>query len=288
MIHSLFFIQKKFRLTFLTMILLSGILSCNSGKTSQEDSTDSVSEPGYADTSPVTVDTMMAPAPTEDSIVNSSDSELNKPREEIIKENPIKNPAEVSGIKIAKGNAMVYCPAKMIEGIPSIANATITKEEISAALIDFREKMRQENPELSVKEINTNIKNESIDLYERMGVKLEFDPDVFKISPKEASVTKSFGNKQQLEWDWEITPLHTTEKSFVHFKFYYEDPTNNSIQEILDKRISVDVKVDSREYVDKWKEFILGDPKNTTTAILIPLVTFLGGFLTGKKNKKAS
>lgn len=35
------------------------------------------------------------------------------------------------------------------------------------------------------------------------------------------------------------------------------------MQEILDKRISVDVKVDNRALVDKWKTFILGDPKTS-------------------------
>ena len=286
MIHSIFFFQKKFLLAFTILIFLSGLISCNNAEIRREDSTGSAIEPEYTDTEAVSLDTMMAHAPTEDSVINGNDTAMNNPSFDANKENEIKNPGEVSAIKIAKGNALVYCPAKMIDGIPSIANATITKVDISAALNAYREKMGRENPELSGKEINDNIQNETIDLYEQMGVKLEFDPEVFKISPKEASVTKSFGGKEQLDWEWEITPLHTTEKSYVHFKFYYEDPATHSIQEILDKRISVDVKVDSREYVDKWKEFIFGDPKNTTTAILIPLATFLGGFLTGKKNKK--
>jgi hypothetical protein len=196
---------------------------------------------------------------------------------------PVERPQEQ---KPATGTAMVYCSPKMIDGIPSIVNATITKDELAAALKEYRKKIEEENPDLPLKEIDNDIKSETIDLYERMGVKVEFDSEVFKMSPKEANITKSFGEHHQLEWEWEMTPLKNTEKSYIHFTFYYEDPADNSIKEIFQKRISVQVKVDNRVYVDKWKQFILGDPKNTTTAIVIPLVTFLGGFLTAKRNKK--
>lgn len=185
-----------------------------------------------------------------------------------------------------KGTAMVYCPAKMIEDIPSIVNATITKVEIDKALKEFVKEMEKANPENTPEEIESDIKSETIDLYEKMAVKIEFDQDVFKLYPKETSSTKSFGDKSKLEWEWEITPLRTTDKSFIHFRFYWADVANNTLKEILDKRISVDVRVNNRAFLDKWKTFILGDPKTTTTAILIPLATFLGGFLTGKKNKK--
>lgn len=280
-------IRSKLFLT-ITVILLCGILSCNSAGTESSTVSETTGETSTGDNLEVSPETVPAPGISQDTagVIFGDDSMVDIPSINYNKYNPREKPTVLPEMKVAKGIAMVYCPAKMIEGLPSIVSATLTKEEISSALKEFRKRMGEENPEATMKEIENDIKSETIDLYKNMAVKLEFDPDVFKISPKEAIITKSFGDKKQLNWEWDITPLRTTERSFIHFKFYYTDAANNTMEEILDKRISVDVKVDNRAFLDKWKTFLLGDPKTTTTAILIPLATFLGGFLTGKKNKK--
>ena len=188
--------------------------------------------------------------------------------------------------KPATGTAIVYCPAKMIKGVPSIVNATISKDELSEAFTKFNKKIQELNPDKKKASISNDIKGDTIDLYETMGVILEFDPEDFKQISANDNPTKSFKNKNALEWEWVIKPLHSTRKSIINFKFYYIDPNDSSTNYILQKTISIDVSVDARSYVDKWKDFLLDDPKTTTTAIVIPLVTFLGGFLTGKKKKK--
>lgn len=188
--------------------------------------------------------------------------------------------------KQATGTALVYCPSTMLRGIPAIINATISKDELQKALDSFRDKIGEENPQVRKEEIARNIKTNQINIYETMGVTLEFDPEDFKEVSKDEIEAKSFGDRNSLEWEWYLKPLHTTRRSIINFKFYYVDPASGNRNYLLEKTISVAVRVDPRTYVDQWKDFLLGDPKNTTTAIIIPLVTFLGGFLTGRKKKK--
>ncbi|MEO5650089.1 MAG: hypothetical protein ABIR03_09220 [Ginsengibacter sp.] len=89
-----------------------------------------------------------------------------------------------------------------------------------------------------------------------------------------------------LEWEWNIKSLHSTRKSIISFKFYYLDPNDSVLNYLLEKTIPISVRVDARSFIDKWEDFLLDNPKTTTTAIVIPLFTFLGGFITGKKKKK--
>ena len=119
-----------------------------------------------------------------------------------------------------------------------------------------------------------------------MGIMLVFDADDFKEMATPEDSVKSFKNTNILEWEWQLKPLHSTRKSIISFRFYYIDPVNNKREFILEKTINIVVRVDPRDYVDKWEDFILDDPKNTTTAILIPIISFFGGFFSRKKNKK--
>lgn len=195
---------------------------------------------------------------------------------------PVGRPEEQ---KPATGTAMVYCPSTMLRGLPSIINATISRDELSTAIVSFKQKIQEQNPGLNSQEISSNIKSNSIDLYERMGVTIEFDPEDFKQVSKDENAAKAFGKKNLLEWEWYIKPLNPTRRSIINFKFYYLNPDDDTPNYLLEKTISVVVRVDPRSYVNQWSDFLLGDPKNTTTAILIPLFTFLGGFITGKKKK---
>ncbi|MEO8961998.1 MAG: hypothetical protein ABI325_08960 [Ginsengibacter sp.] len=213
----------------------------------------------------------------------SSTSPIDSSKNHHIDRNPASVPQEQ---KAATGTAMVYCPATMLRGIPSIINATISKDELSKAIVQFKQKIQEQNSDLKEQEISSDIKSNQIDLYERMGVTIEFDSTDFIQISKDKDVAKAFGEKNTLEWEWYIKPLHSTRRSIINFKFYYLDLNDNTPNYIFEKTISVAVRVDPRTYVDQWKDFLLGDPKNTTTAILIPLCTFLGGFITGKKKKK--
>jgi hypothetical protein len=199
---------------------------------------------------------------------------------------PVPAPPIIAKENPVRGYAIVYCPTKMISNVPSIVNATISKEEFETAYAKFAEKIQGQNPDVQKEKINRDIKGDSIDIFEKMGVTLEFDPDDFKQISKNDNQTKDFTNKTSLEWDWIIKPLHSTPKSIINFKFYYLDPDNKQ-NFILEKTISVSSSVDARSFTDKWADFLAEDPKTTITVILVPFLTFLGGFFSGRKKKPA-
>lgn len=306
---SIFFRKKFLYLLILPIIISLLIMSCNAPSEHSEEqrystkksTTTTIEAPKAKNATaqpsprPGSTTTLEAPMAQDklrrqfDSMVLASETLSIVPRRvDSLKVHPIdRSPVSVpTEGKIAKGIVMVYCPPTMLKGIPSIVNATISKEEVSTALANFTKKMQVENPEQSRRKISSNIKSDSIDLYERMEVIIEFDSDDFKQIAEDENLAKSFGNKNILEWEWEIKPLHTTSKSIINFKFYYLNPNENTPNYIFEKTFSIVVKVDPRSYVDKWKDFLFGDAQNTTTAILIPLCTFLGGFISGKKKKK--
>jgi len=230
--------------------------------------------------------------PTSDSSATTKDRSIAPPPDTIVKNKPITgNPHPGDEINPVvktntKGYAIVYCPSKMITHVPSIINAQISKDQLSAAYLTFIKKIQDQNPNKKITAIEKDIKGDSIDIYENMSVAIEFDADDFKEVSKDNDVTQSFNGKNELEWDWIIKPLHSTEKSIIIFKFYYRDPATNQEMSILEKTISISVQVDTRSYFEKWGDFLLDDPKITLTVIVIPLITFLGGFFTGKRKKK--
>ena len=134
------------------------------------------------------------------------------------------------------------------------------KEEFATAYAKFAQKIQGQNPDVQKEKINRDIKGDSIDIFEKMGVTLEFDPDDFKQISKDENQTKDFTNKTSLEWDWIIKPLHSTPKSIINFKFYYLDPDNKQ-NFILEKTISVSSSVDARSFTDKWADFLAEDPR---------------------------
>ncbi len=251
----------------LMLLILVFLLSCNDRSSSTETTKDS--------TSTMTEDSSMMPTDTsammsDTSTVSHQDSLVNQP-------------PPPSNASSEKGLAMVYCPTKMIRNVPSIVNATISKEEFANANQKFADKiLKEQGKDIKKENILNDIKGDSIDLYEKMGVEIEFDSDDFKLISKNDSQAKEFNNNKTLDWEWTIKPLHSTQKSIINFKFYYLDPDNKE-NYILEKTISVVATVDARSYIDKWKDFLLDDAKTTITVILIPLITFLGGFFTGKK-----
>lgn len=119
-----------------------------------------------------------------------------------------------------------------------------------------------------------------------MRVDIEFDPDDFKQISRNEIATRSFYDQKTLNWEWIIKPLRSTRLSIIKFNFYGIDTDNDKKIIILEKTINVAVKVDARSFLEKWSDFLLDDPKTAVTAILIPLVSFFGGFFTAKKGRK--
>jgi hypothetical protein len=186
---------------------------------------------------------------------------------------------------VVKGTAMVYAPANMIKDVPSIVNAVISKEELSAAVARFADAVQSQNPGTKKADILKDIKGDTVDIYQHMGVKLKFDSSDFREISGDEDATKDFTDKTSLEWEWVLKPLNSTRKSILSFMFYYLDPSDNQQHYIMEKTISVVVRVDARSFADKWGDFLLDDPKTTITAILIPFITFIGGLFFGKRKK---
>ncbi len=199
----------------------------------------------------------------------------------------IRSPASVKEDKesIKKGTALVFCPAKMIRDVPSIINATISKKEFDAAYAEFAEKVLDQNPRLKQEQISKGIKSDSVILYKKMMVSIEFDKDEIKLVSGDNNEIKEFDGKSSLEWDWIVKPQQVTRRSIIRVRFYGIDEKNHE-NLVHEKTIDIKVTVDARSFVDKWSDFLLEDTKTTITAIVIPFLTFLGGFISGKKKMK--
>ncbi len=254
--------------TSLLIWLIALLISCNSDNRDASENTANTIDSSSA---PVSIDTSATASAPEN--VDTSSGVTPPP------------PASMSEEKSARGYAIVYCPTRMISNVPSIVNATISKEEFATAYAKFSEKIQGQNPDVAPATISRDIKGDSINIFERMGVKLEFDPDDFKQVSGSEDATKEFADKNSLEWEWIIKPLHSTPRSIINFKFYYLDPTNKE-NFILEKTISISASVDTRSFTDKWADFLAEDPKTTITVILVPFLTFLGGFFSGRKKKE--
>jgi hypothetical protein len=271
---------------YVLFALLFSLQACNEFKsTATEDKKDSLANtvdsltyPVDSAAGPVNNDTTQARNDT--LVINDTNHKLRHKAKKITRA-----PASVPEEEVSTGYAMVYCPAKMIRNIPSILYATVSKDEMDSAITKFTDKIKSENPEKKKEKISKDIKGDHIAIYERMGVTIEFDEDDFKKVSGKDNLVKEFGSKKELEWEWILKPIRSTQKSIITFKFFYVDPGDQK-NYILEKTISISATVDARSFVNKWTDFLFDDPKTTLTAIIIPLVTFFGGFLTGKRKPK--
>jgi len=132
-----------------------------------------------------------------------------------------------------KGKALVYCPVTMLRNVPSVINAVITKGEISSVMEKLVQKVMEQNIGASEQQIRSHIRNNDIDIHERMKVAIEYDLSDFKEISSDETPVKVFGQNNSLEWEWTIKPLRTTSKSIVSFLFYYQDIKGNATHLIL-------------------------------------------------------
>ena len=213
-----------------------------------------------------------------DSIVNNKDTSGAK---------TVKTPEDSSTLsQLPKnGYAIVNCPGVMIKGIPGIVIAQITRKELQTAIRDLVVKLHQQDSTKSTAQISKETYGDSIMLFKKMKVVLEVDNDDIKKISTNNDVVKDFTNKQTLEWKWTIKPLIKKEKTIVTFNFYGIDDHNNETP-VLQKSMNIGVEIDVRTFWDRWIDFLFDDTKTTITAILIPLITFLGGLFFGKRKEK--
>lgn len=120
-----------------------------------------------------------------------------------------------------------------------------------------------------------------------MEVVLNCDSDIFKVASIDNQPIKTFApGEKQLEWNWELKPGTTTNRTVITFLFNGIDAQNQPIR-LGEKMMYITVKVDARSFFDKWLEFLSDDPKYTITAIVVPFLTFLGGYFLKRKPAKS-
>ncbi len=258
------------------VLITTVFIACNSGA------------PGNAETNSAAKDSAEENPPNMDSNGSfMSDSSMKMKNPYITHADSTEgNPPKQQKWQNAKGYAIVYCPTKMIIHVPSIIDAEITKTELKTAYSNFLKKIQKQNTNENADQLTKDIIGDSVNLFQKMRIDIQFDSDDFKEVSKDETPVKSFSDQNTLDWEWIVKPLQSTRKSIMKFDFYGIDPTNNEETNILEKTISVAVQVDARSFLEKWSDFLLDDPKTTITAIIIPVITFFGGFFSGKRNKK--
>lgn len=180
------------------------------------------------------------------------------------------------------GYALVYCPDKMIKNSQNIVTARITRDELNKAITNIvadLSKQESRNPG----QIKDNLYQKQLQVYNKMEVQLQCDDAIFNVTTVDPDVIKSFASgEKELEWNWELKPKTITSQTVIAFVFSGIGQNNQPIK-LGEKMLYVTVKVDARSFWSKWLEFLSDDPKYTVTVILVPLITFLGGYFLRRK-----
>jgi hypothetical protein len=203
---------------------------------------------------------------------------------------PNRNPASVvepsNETAPVKGSVVAYCPSSMIEDEASILSVAISKNDLQEVKDFVTSKVLADDQTAKPEKVGEDLKSDSILVYKKMKVSLSLDNDIFSYSALTDTVQYFESAINSLVWEWQVKPKKVSEKTFVLFKFYGVEQNGNVDSLVKTKTIVVKVQVNARGTIGKLLDFLSNDPKTTLTAILIPLFSFLGGLLVGKKGKQ--
>lgn len=261
---------------------LAALTTCNSDRTTPAtNSSDSavavIPEPAAQDTISNIEDTATIPGNSEDTVVRHFHKFT---RGDSIKIIPSPAPVEIDTPQM--GLALVYCPNKMIKNSQNIITARITKNELEKAVTDLVAAIsKQENKKADY--VKNNLYQKQLQVYNKMEVQLQCDEEIFKVTAAGNDSIQSFApGDTELEWNWELKPTAVTSQTVLSFIFKGIDQNNRPIK-LGERMLYVTVQVDVRSFWSKWMEFLSDDPKYTITAIIVPLITFLGGYFLKRK-----
>jgi hypothetical protein len=185
------------------------------------------------------------------------------------------------------GSVAYYCPAKMIIYQPSFITVTIAKEDLKALINSVDSISKQIAPGAKAQDV----KGDTIEVTKKMKVALVFSSDNFKFIDTPSMPIQSFGNNKELTWEWSVQPLKIDDHVLVGIHvFGYDNTGDAQWVEVVHpvKTFYVKVTVDGRTFWDKTLTFFEQNPKFIWASIIIPIVTFFGGILFGKRRKKES
>ncbi|ANH81570.1 hypothetical protein A8C56_11825 [Niabella ginsenosidivorans] len=260
------------------------LTSCNSNQnTPAQNSTDSavIPEPATEDTISNSTDTAIIPKNNTDGPARRY-HRFTRDDSSKVAPTPLIQPAAKAD-SAQTGYALVYCPDKMIKNSQNIITARITKNELNKAITDLvTDLSKQENENTG--SIKDNLYQKQLQVYNKMEVQLQCDESIFTVTTTGSDSIQSFApGEKELEWNWELKPRSVTGKTVISFIFKGIDRYNQPIK-LGEKMLYVTVQVDVRSFWSKWMEFLSDDPKYTITAIIVPLVTFLGGYFLKRRS----
>jgi hypothetical protein len=187
--------------------------------------------------------------------------------------------------KPAMGSVAYYCPTRMIKDQEYYVTVSIGREQLDS----LRAIEIQLATKLNVHINPADVKGDSIRLSPRMKVILTCSPDYFKnIDSAQILDEQDFGNADHLDWEWLIQPTAVVDKIPIEIRIYAFNLQNDGKWTQVNpplKSFSVNVRIDPRTLWDKSLTFISDNPKFLLAQILIPLFTFFGGVLFGRRKK---
>jgi hypothetical protein len=187
--------------------------------------------------------------------------------------------------KPIKGSVAYYCPSKMIVDQEYFVTVSIAKEQLAQLLTEMRRDVLQLNPTANTADIN----GDSILVTDRMKVVLVCSRDYFKVIDSPEVAEMSFGNSNKIEWEWLIQPSAVISTVPIEVRVYaynlQGDNTWNKVNNPV-KSFFINVRVDPRTFWNKSLTFLNDNPKFLLSQILIPLFSFFGGILIGRRKKK--
>lgn len=283
------------------ILLLAFILACNSAQQQeqQSDSTDTTAITSGSgnhvdanDTMLVTTAPVMEPehlqsAPPErmapeitPTSVNSESTSLDTAEDNssaIVStvENPMKKQA-----------TMGYSyPTKMTRGQSSDFNVFVSLVNSQSKVLDTLQKIvakqMADDNNASVKHV---MEATNIFLYHKLKVEL-LDPDkAFELTPvhnNSEQVVDEFGDNK---WRWNVKPVANRKDARLILKVIAERPNGNS-EPIVDETIHINVNIDEGMFVRNIWIYALDHYEWFLTAILVPLITFLGKRWFDRKKK---
>jgi hypothetical protein len=192
----------------------------------------------------------------------------------------------------SQGSVAYYCPLHMIEGIETYVTVEISKDSLARLINDLTLEMVQ-STNTSREQVSQSIHGEALIIAKKMKVEIKVQQEDFTILDSDENLEKVFlsrsffhSSRNLLQWNWVILPKRIGQSVNIIIKISGFNPENGQWVEVTTpKIIVVSVSIDPRNYWSIIKDFFYHHFEYLLTQILVPLITFFGGILVGRKRK---
>lgn len=190
--------------------------------------------------------------------------------------------------EINKGKVAFYCPREMFYKETYDAYAFVSDilsdEDIKKLLINKMKEDAKDNRSNTNRE-DPNFLVRPVQFYQQIELKLENVVNgAFEIVPIHAEA-KQLVNDNMENWHWKITPISDrAEQQLILRIIVYDD--NGQIADRFNKTYHLKVKIRPNRFFHNTMVLLIENPAWTLGSIVIPLITFLLGRLSGRKKNK--